>query len=246
VKNPTDGSMWLTLDGFYDWQQPPLLGEDEHNRERGDLKYWIRAYLVETSDLKALRRWAEAQWWHDDRMPEANADYHVFLGEFFWSPAFNYFDDPYYHRDGWTRDRAGNCPTDVLVTNDEYGREARSYDCSITQSMFVDLPCQYLVKEMKLSWQGEEGNWYDSAKQLIAFDPSIRTAGPRVLLFNRDALDAFLTQRGLSLFWTVSGEKQFYGKHFHVTKEVHHYQQIAGAYFRAGRRILGAIRTRAQ
>jgi hypothetical protein len=46
---------------------------------------------------------------------------------------------------------------------------------------------------------------------LIAFDPSVRSQGPRVLLVRRDAIVDFLELQGLTLFWTLLGEKRSIG-----------------------------------
>ena len=64
---------------------------------------------------------------------------------------------------------------------------------------------------MNLQWRGIEGYWYNEHGSLIAFDPSVRSKGPRVLLVRRDAIVNFLESQGLTVFWTLLGEKQFIG-----------------------------------
>lgn len=206
-----DGSRWLTLNGFYHWEQSTPPGEEHYERKRREIWYIVKSYLVKKSDLEELRAWASDQSWSGRRLPESHASYEIYLGEFFWSSAFKDHDTHYYGREGWTRGDNDTVPSPILVTNDEYGRSDGSFDCSIDSSIFINLPCRFLAEGMNLDWKGIEGNWYGDAGQLVACDPSIRSPGPRSLLFRRDSLIEFLDSRGLSLFWTVLGEKQSLG-----------------------------------
>jgi len=61
------------------------------------------SYIVRKRDVNAFFDWARQQDFFGRWMPETHALYEVFLGEFFWSPAYAHFNVPYYHRDGWTR-----------------------------------------------------------------------------------------------------------------------------------------------
>jgi hypothetical protein len=61
---------------------------------------------------------------------------------------------------------------------------------------------------MKLHWQGVEGRFFDESGDLVCFDPSVTEDGPGAFLFRRDALVKFLEKQGLTLVWTVLGEKQ--------------------------------------
>lgn len=147
-------------------------------------------------------------------MPDSYESYSLQLGEFFWSPAFKAQDCYYFGRQGWTRDTTrgeNTIPVKVLVANDEYVRESGGYDCSIEEPIFIDLPCRFLVESMKLQWRGDEGYWFNEHGSLIAFDPSVRSQGPRVLLVRRDAIEEFLDSQGLTLFWTLLGEKDSIG-----------------------------------
>ena len=105
----------------------------------------------------------------------------------------------------------GRIPVDVLVANDEYARESGSDDCSINETMFIDVPCRFLVESLELEWRGVEGSWFDKGGRLIAFDPSVNARGPRVLLFRRDVLVKWLNANGLTVLWTLLGEKETVG-----------------------------------
>ena len=163
ITDRKNGSDWLTLDGSYHWEQPTPLGEDRYNQKRRDLWYMLTGYLIKRSDSRKLGRWAINQNWMGRWMPESHESDDVFLGEFFWSPVAKDRDDPYYGRNGWRRDSDRRLPCGVLPVNDGYSWSASSYDCSVTESIGINLPCRFLVESMNLNWRGQEGCWYDSA-----------------------------------------------------------------------------------
>jgi hypothetical protein len=144
-------------------------------------------------------------------MPESHELYRIFLGEFFWSPAFIYHNTPYFTHEGWTRGSEKMLPQKVLVSTDQYMQEHNSYDCSIDNNIDIYFPAKWLVDHMGLQWNGIEGHFFKDNGNLIAFDPSVRSAGPGALLINRDAFLKFLSENGYDILWTVLGEKNFIG-----------------------------------
>ena len=77
--------------------------------------------------------------------------------------------------------------------------------------MSIQLPCAWLVRQIGLNWNGEEGHFRDNEGRLVAFDPSVNSKGPSVLLANKKLLLEFLEQNGYSLVWTVLGQKNVLG-----------------------------------
>jgi hypothetical protein len=243
VKHPDDGSHWFTLDGSYHWEQPTPLGEERYELKRRDLWYMLKCYLVKRADSAKLLGWAKRQNWMGRWMPQSHESHDIFLGEFFWSPAFKDQDSPYYGREGWTRDHDKKIPFPILISNDGYCWSGGSYDCSIDETICMALPCRFLVDSMHLSWGGVEGHWRDEAGQLVAFDPSVRSQGPSVLLFRKDVLLEFLERQGLNLFWTLLGEKRTIGGRM-SQQDYHGHLEINGAYILKENTPYGKMRPR--
>ena len=243
VKRPDDGSQWFTLDGSYHWEQPTPLGEERYELKRRDLWYMLKGYLVKRSDAAKLLNWAKKQNWMDRWMPESHESHDIFLGEFFWSPAFKDQDSPYCAREGWTRGQGKRVPWPILVSNDGYCWSGGSYDCSIDETICIALPSRFLVAAMNLSWGGVEGHWYDEAGRLVAFDPSVRSQGPSVLLFRKESLTEFLRQTGLTLFWTLLGEKRTIGGRM-TSEDYTGHLEINGAYVLKNNVPYGKMRSR--
>ena len=93
-----------------------------------------------------------------------------------------------------------------MVSIDQYWKET-GYDCSTDESYSIYLPCQWLVNEMDLRWNGVEGHFYNKHGELIVFDPSINDSGANACLINRDAFLSFLDKSGYDILWTVEIEK---------------------------------------
>lgn len=240
VVEPEGDSRWITLHGFFRWEQPTPPGEEHYEQKRREIAYILNGYFIKKSDMDEVREWASHQAWWNRWMPESHESYEIFLGEFFWSPAFKDQDIHYYSRQGWTRGNDDVIPAPILVANDEYGRSRGSFDCSIDESIFIDLPCHFLVEGMNLDWKGIEGSWFDPAGQLVGFDPSVKSPGPRTFLVRKDSLIEFLDANGLTLFWTVLGEKQTIGGSMsHQDYKGH--LVIKGAYFLVNGTVSGEM-----
>jgi len=211
VIDPSTGRQWFVLECFYNWEQPAPPETERYDISRRHIWYILRSYIVKEEDELRLYDWAKTQRFMGRWMPESHEQTDVFLGEFFWSHAFEYFHTSYYNRDGWTRGRRRSLPCKVLVTTDEYMQEQTGYDCSIDETISMYLPAKLIADEMKLSWRGVDGCYFGPAGDLIAQDPSLRTPGPRAFLIEKEFLSAFLNAQGYRLIWTLLGEKDVRG-----------------------------------
>jgi len=240
VMNPEDQSKWLTLEAYYKWEQHTPPEEERYQIPRRDIWYALKSYIVKRSDMDELFEWAKKQNFWNDWMPRSDELTNVFLGEFFWSPAFVYHDIPYYYHNGWTRGRDNKIPKEVLVSTDGYMREDSLYDCSIEETIHISLPAKWLVDHMDLGWNRIEGHFYDSKGTLIAFDPSTKNSGAGALLINRDVFLKFLGDNGYDILWTIIGEKRIIGGNF-SRDDWQGQLELNGAYRIHQNQVCGAI-----
>lgn len=211
VTAPTDLSRWFVMESFYQWEQLLLPGEDRYEVPRRRIWYMLNSYLVRRRDAEKVFAWAKKQNFMGRWMPESHESTEIFLGEFFWSPVFQDHDQPYFHRDGWTRGGNNSIPAKLLVTSDAYMQEMSTFDCSLDDTIIISLPCKFLADGMGMHWAGEEGHFLDDQGSLIAFDPSVRSLGPGALLIRKDSLLEFLNANDLQIVWTLLGEKEQIG-----------------------------------
>jgi Cdc6-like AAA superfamily ATPase len=208
-----DDSVWLSLEGFYHFREPVPPEEETYEKERREIWYMIKSYLVKKSDIDTFYNWAKTKDFFGRWMPESHENTRIFIGEFFWSPAFNFHNKPYYNHDGWTKGRKGEheIPVPVLVTTDGYLQESGCYDCSVRENVNLYLPTKTIVDEMSLCWNGREGEWYNPNNNLVTFDPSLRVKGPGCLLISKDTFREYLDKKGYDILWTILGEKNMIG-----------------------------------
>jgi hypothetical protein len=214
VVDPRDGSCWLNLHGFYKWTQPTPFDQDRYAISRRDIFYLLQGYLVRESEIDSAYAWASQQDFCGRWMPEGRQFIDLYLGELYWSPAYEYHKDPYMGSLGWRR--AGQrdkqeIPAPILPLSEKYLAEQGTFDCSIDDTYSIIVPVEHLTREMKLRWSGSEARFVDEAGQLTAFDPSTREPGSDVLLIRRDGFLEFLEEQDYAVFWTLLGEKKLMG-----------------------------------
>ncbi len=206
VRDPATGQEWFVLECLYNWEEPIPPETDKYSISQRYIWYILKSYLVKTDDEDRFCDWANAQCFTERSMPESRARRQVFLGEFFWAPSFEYFNRDYGAGKGWTKGDWLSLPCNVLVTSDECF-QGGDYDCSFEDATSVYLPAKWIADRMQLSWRGVECRYFDQTGHLIAQDPSIKTAGPKAFLMDKDFTTTFLNNEGYRLVWTLIGEK---------------------------------------
>lgn len=234
-----DNSQWLVLQSYPAWEQPVPLEEDPEKLPWRRIWYQLRSYIARRADIEALFEWAKEQNFMGRWMPESSESYRVFLGEFFWSPAFRYYDRSYYHREGWTQgdDRL---PNPVLVTTDGYTQEGGGYDGSLDETVSILLPAKWLAERAGLN--GVDGAFYESSGVLTAIDPSVGNGAQSAILARRESLLSTLERNDCEIFWTVLGEKQSLVRGLGPSMDA--WLEINGVYRLKNGKLDGALRSK--
>jgi hypothetical protein len=207
VTDPNTGREWLVLDCFYHWIEPKPPEQSDYEYSQREIWIKLHSFLVKADDEKRLCKWTRNHNLVWNHIPESQGWSGVFMGEYFWAPAFGHLNTPYHHHDGWTKGRENELPCEVLVTVDEYLQEDAGYDCSIENSISMHMPADWIADSMGLSWRGVEGAFFNESGELVAQDPSIRQAGPRCLLMDKAIFCDFFERENYRLVWTMTGEK---------------------------------------
>jgi hypothetical protein len=209
LSDPVDLSHWVTLQGFYTWEEPTPIDREWSEIPHRMIWYHLRSYIVRKEDFDEVFEWAHQQDYMGRWMPDSHETHYVFLGEFFWSPAYRDVCSSASGTGAWTRgDGEHQIPHPVVPTAQEYLWEGGGYDCSIEKSVGMQVPCPWLADALGLRWCGREGEFCDRSGRVVARDPSVNAPGPSVLLVRESTLRRFLERAGYELFWTVLGEKQ--------------------------------------
>ncbi|WP_426492946.1 AVAST type 2 anti-phage system protein Avs2 [Hymenobacter sp. 102] len=225
VKRPEDRVNWLNLDGHFNWSEPISADLESTDVERRQIWYIARSYLLREADVSAFMQWAETDKLQGRDMPEPAHLYEVFLGEHGWSPASKYYQRDYENGELWRRPR-NDCPVEVQVFSFDYLNEQGTFDCSLDETISLNMPRAELIVPLNLRWTGI-GADFTSEGQLVAFDPTVHQDGPGALLLREDFMREFLAREKLSLCWIVIGEKQIIGPH---SGSWHGRMNLCGAY----------------
>ncbi len=206
-----NGTSWLALEALYKINEPTPPGEDRYEKLSREIWFAIRSYLVRSKDALNIFDWLKKQNFYGNWMPKGIEKYHMFVGEFYESLCFTYYENAGWHS-GWSEKTSQqHLPCKSLVTTDQYFWESTSHDCSIDSNINVHLPAKEIVDAMRITQPRSDGSWYDNSGHLVAFDPSIKETGPGAMLIRKDTFEEFLQDNDLEILWIILGAKQLLG-----------------------------------
>ena len=245
VTHPSDGTNWLVVDGSFIWQQPHSADVEPYDNPRRQMWIGCQGYFIHAADAAEFMSWAREVHFGGRWMPESYRllSGEMFLGEYPWSPAFDYFINSFdsdYDGERWS-DARGKCPVPLMAVSFRYSAEGSGFDCSIDDGFSLNLPTENFVKRLSLEWTGNGADFIDEQGEVVAFDPTAYADGPSTLLIREDAMNRFLAENDLALCWTVVGEKTVGGIH-----DRHHnlkFTKLTGAYRFTGQSVEGFVKS---
>jgi hypothetical protein len=205
VSSP-DGARWLNLQMHVRWEEPGRPGEDKWDDAHRVMWYDIRSYVVRREHASAVWAWAEAQNHSVTRISDMAVNHKTYLGEYYWAPAYHYFQNPYYGNDGWVCERY--MPHPLLRSTEGYKWEGSGLDASIDEAVEIILPARLLADGMSLRHGALPGTLVDNNGNVVFQNPSVTESGSGALTAARQPLLQFLEREGYELLWTVTGERQ--------------------------------------
>lgn len=200
---------WLVLEGNPEWAEPKLLGQDKWKQSHKRMWYHIRSCLVAEDDSQKLIDWAAVQDFMGRWMPETSSRYQVFDREYYWSPAFEYFNNYYYggleHYEITDRDNDGYI-CNVTITSSNYSWE-KGIDNSVEGSFNILKPSKFIYDYMELTPAENVAEFTDQSRQVVCYSPSVYNDSKPYLLVKKKAFIEFLKKQKLKIIWTILGEK---------------------------------------
>ena len=210
VEDPATGVHWLNLQGHLSRTQPGPADQELYDVDRGELWFHYGGYLLREDDADAFMAWAEGVDFWGRWMPDPPEFYRLFLGEHGWSPASNYFEQPYFGHEEWIRP-SKECPVTIKSVAVEYVQESSDFDCSVDEGFRLRLPSSDLLSGLNLTWSGVGADYHDSDGAVAASDPTAHSSGPSALLLQEEILRQYLRRERLAICWAVIGEKRVLG-----------------------------------
>lgn len=206
IVNPVDETRWLNVGGYFVWRQS--LPADVESYDVDQREFWLicTGYFICAEGTDDFMKWAKGVSFGGRWMPEPPTVHNMFLGEYGWSPAFQYFLNQPDHGSGMESERG--CPVTLRTAACDYSKESQDFDCSVDDGYSLRLPTHDMIEQLGLKWTGRAADYIDPEGRPAAFDPTAHEEGPNALLLREDLLRRYLSDEGLALCWTILGEKR--------------------------------------
>ena len=212
----TQGNEWLVLETHpVVWNEPVPIGYEQYEYPHKQLSYQIRSYLVREEQAEELIAWAKQQHFMGRWFPENHQRYQIFSREYYWSPAYHFFDNPYYGGGQWEdvheKDNYKQVVGKVIVTTESYFRQFRT---DYQESLYYLAPREFMYEKMQLQYSKNSGEWLNTQGEVVCFNrfnSAVSREESSSLLIRKDILLKFLDENNLKIFWTYLGEKQILG-----------------------------------
>ncbi|HIF9126651.1 TPA: hypothetical protein ACX6SH_002969 [Photobacterium damselae] len=236
---------WLVLEGYPEWAQPRGLGKKQWDYPHKRIWYQVRSYIVSEDEHQNLYDWAIKQDFMGRWMPEASERYQVFDREYYWSKAYQYFNN-YYHsgleQHEIVLNDSSNSKIEVTLTTSKYLWE-KGNDGSIEGSLNILKPSTFIYDGMGLKPTTKEAEFVNNNNELCCFSPSVANRDKAYLLIKKRLFLDYLEANNLKVIWTILGEKNIIGG-FRSKKHLGRLE-ISGAYKLNERGLLeGGINTK--
>lgn len=204
-----DNTEHLNLLSWNTWKGKSNTPEDEDNRSYPDLFMHVNGYIIRKKDLPLVKDWCEKQEFYNSRLPEPHDQSGaVFYKEMMDSAAYREVSESY--QTEWTK-KGDTTPFKVLPPIQGYSGSSFESD-ETSKGVSIYAPSVPLQKILKLRPAEKIGEYVSKNGEIKMFDPSVDySAVHSALLVNKKPFMERLNKKGLTIIWTVLGEKMFIG-----------------------------------
>jgi len=207
------GMEWFVLESYQSWEEKIPIGTNKYEYPHKELWMMLKSVLVKDCDYNDLYSWMQKQHFMGGWFPEGRDNqYQVFCREYYWSPAYNFFNKAYYGGEQWEA-VTEQYPSNKIVCEVSPTSEGHIWESGANSSDAPQYlaPRQHMFEGMKLEYSDNTGEWLDENGNLACFDPSITSDESSCLLVRKDLFQKYLDDNKLKIIWTILGEKQISG-----------------------------------
>lgn len=201
-----NGTKWLALEAMPDWVEP-------HGEDTGayrNLWYQIRSYIIDEDKFADFALWAIDQNFSGRWMPEVSDRYEMFGREYYWSPAYKYYEDEGITQREIVDPKSREKVADVELPCVKFLWESE-YDYSKPDTVSYLKPSKQLFEGLDMRYSDVDGELVDANGELICFDTSANHNSHGYFLVRKDALMQYLKNHRKKMLWVMIGEKNLMG-----------------------------------
>ena len=234
-----EGCDWLALECSPNWDEPHSEN-DIYKR----LWYQIRSYIIDEDDFSSVYNWAKNQNFGGRWMPECSNRYEMFYREYYWSPAYKYYDAEELTKREICDNKTDCFIANVDITTINYWWEGKE-DHSKDDTLSILIPSKQLFDGMRMQYADKESVFLDEVGNVICFDACSVEKNTNYLLIRKDSLMEYLKTHHKRIIWYVLGEKNIIGLHnYRSIPDLPMWLVISGTYtLDETGKVTGSLRT---
>lgn len=213
---------WFLLEAYTSWRQPRRIGEENTIIGRKEIWYHIRTCLVQKESIEKIKEFSMEEQNDIRWMPDTCTPYEIFNKEFYWSPAYKYFEDDYY---GLSNTFDIKEFSSLYKTTINYLWE-EEYDYSKEDTISIIFPSKIIFEKMNLHFSKIPGIFTNDTGEVICFDPSVKENSKSSLYIRKIDFVRFLKENNLTILWTIIGEKNIPTYNFKQNHKILHIKGI--------------------
>ena len=217
-----NGTKWLALEAMPDWAEP----HDEDAGAYCNLWYQIRSYIIAEDKFADFALWAIDQNFSGRWMPEVSDRYEMFGREYYWSPAYKYYEGEGITQREIFDPKSREKVADVDLPCVKFLWESE-YDYSKPDTVSYLKPSKQLFESLRMKYSDVDGELVDAKGDLICFDTSANHNSHGYFLVRKDALMQYLKIHRKKMLWVMIGEKNLMGAMIPHSE----WLELSGAYY---------------
>lgn len=200
---------WLALNSYPEWLEPLDKGIDRWDVVHKNIWAILRSYLIPKRDLENFKSWAKEQNFWGDWMPYAKENTSMYFKEYYWSKAYEHFQDYYYGcKTDWDEIDENGYEGKVALTTENYFWE-KGNDYSKDDTINILRPSKVLFDGLGMKYTADVDIYNDEDNEkTICFEPSVKNETFQCLLVDKKSLIQFLEENNLTIVWINIAEKR--------------------------------------
>jgi hypothetical protein len=210
------GVEWLVLESYQDWEEEIPIDVKKYKYPHKELWMMLKSVLVKQDDYDGLYLWVQKKHFMGQWFPEGRQSrYQIFCREYYWSPAYHFFESPYYGGSQW-EEVTERYPSNKVICDVSPTSEGHIWESGANSGEAPNYlaPRKHMFEGMELQYSENIGEWLDKNGNLACLDPTIKYGGSSCLLIRKDIFQKYLDDYKLKIIWTCLGEKQIIGTGF--------------------------------
>jgi hypothetical protein len=199
---------WIALNSLPEWVEPIEKGIDRWDIVHKNIWSSLKSYLIPKEDLEYFKSWAEKQNFWGNWMPDAKENTSMYFKEYYWSKAYEHFQDYYYGcKTDWDQMDEHGYGKKIALTTENYFWE-KNNDYSKNDTINILCPSKIIFDGLSMQYSDSIGIYTDINSETICFEPSVSNKTFQCLLINKAKLIHFLEKNDLTIVWINIAEKR--------------------------------------